>query len=253
MFNELRFAISFLTLLPLAPKKALEEAKIANSISFFSLVGLIFSAFTALMIYLNSFFHNHWVMAILIIVSHALLSGGLHLDALMDSHDGLACSDRPREKILEVMKDSRAGAFAVIGLFITLSAQLIFISQAFYELDLYLYLLALAPVLSRFFLVFELVFFVKQSEEKSSLKTFASANKLRAMILNLAVLLVLIYIYPLTKICITVFVLIAFVFSFFLYRFLNYKLKGQNGDSMGCGLVINEAFIYFLIFVFSAL
>ena len=72
-------------------------------------------------------------MAILIVLSHVVLSGGLHLDALMDSHDGLACSDRSREEIIRVMKDSRAGAFAVIALFFALTAELIFISQAFYN------------------------------------------------------------------------------------------------------------------------
>lgn len=42
------------------------------------------------------------------------LTGGLHLDGLMDTADGLL-SGQPREKMLEIMKDSRAGAMGVIA------------------------------------------------------------------------------------------------------------------------------------------
>ena len=41
------------------------------------------------------------------------VSGGIHLDGLLDTADALS-SWRPREKRLEILKDSHAGAFAVI-------------------------------------------------------------------------------------------------------------------------------------------
>jgi adenosylcobinamide-GDP ribazoletransferase len=255
VINELRFALSFLTLLPVSPKKKLEEQVISDSVAFFPVAGVCFTALTVLCIYFNEFFENHWVMAIMIMLSHALLSGGLHFDALMDSHDGLACSDRSREEILRVMKDSRAGAFAVIGLFFVLLVQLVFISQAFYKEFLYLYLLASVPVISRVFLVFEFIFFInpKKLDSKSSLMTFAKTNKTKAILVSLITFVAMHYFYSGTKVCITAFFVIALVFSVLLYRFLNYKLKGKNGDSMGCGLVINEAFMYLLIFLFSAI
>mgnify|MGYP002622442352 CR=1 FL=1 len=42
------------------------------------------------------------------------LSGGLHLDGLMDTADGLF-SHRPPERMLEIMKDSRAGPMGVMA------------------------------------------------------------------------------------------------------------------------------------------
>lgn len=255
LFLELRFAMSFLTLLPVSPKKEVDSKIISDSVAFFPIAGLFFALLSFICIYLNDIFANHWVMAILIILSHALLSGGLHLDALMDSHDGLACSDRSREEIVRVMKDSRAGAFAVIAIFFVLTAQLIFISQAFYTEFLYIYLLCCVPVFSRIFLVLELVFFVnpKKLDPKSSLLTFASANKIKALAISIFLIALIHYFYPLTKICISVFMLMGLIFSIFMYRFLNYKLKGKNGDSIGCGLVLNEVFMYFMIFIFSSL
>jgi adenosylcobinamide-GDP ribazoletransferase len=251
---ELRFAVSFLTLLPVSPKEKVPEKDISNSIAFFSFTGLIFLFATLVIIVLNEAFQNQFVMAFFIILVHTLLSGGLHLDAVMDSHDGLACSDRPREEILRVMKDSRAGAFAVIALVLVVIAQLIFISQSKYELANYHYLLAYVPVFSRFFMVLELIFFVdsKELEAKSSLLVFSQAHKYRALAINLFVVLTLFFFYPMEKLYLFAFVLIALVFSVLIYRFLNHKLKGQNGDSIGCGLVLNETFMYLLLFWFSA-
>jgi adenosylcobinamide-GDP ribazoletransferase len=42
-------------------------------------------------------------------------SGGLHMDGLADTADGFF-SSRPRERILEIMKDSRIGAMGVIAI-----------------------------------------------------------------------------------------------------------------------------------------
>ena len=43
-----------------------------------------------------------------------LVTGGIHMDGFMDTTDALA-SWQPKEKKLEILKDSRVGAFAVMG------------------------------------------------------------------------------------------------------------------------------------------
>lgn len=43
-----------------------------------------------------------------------LVTGGIHMDGFMDTSDALA-SWQPKEKRLEILKDSHVGAFAVIG------------------------------------------------------------------------------------------------------------------------------------------
>lgn len=54
------------------------------------------------------------LQAALLIVLMVVLTGGIHLDGFMDTIDGLF-SGREREKCLEIMRDSRVGAFGVIG------------------------------------------------------------------------------------------------------------------------------------------
>ncbi|QHT60784.1 adenosylcobinamide-GDP ribazoletransferase [Paenibacillus lycopersici] len=52
--------------------------------------------------------------AVLLLAVWLLLSGGLHMDGLMDTADGVL-SHRSRERMLEIMKDSRVGAMGVLA------------------------------------------------------------------------------------------------------------------------------------------
>jgi adenosylcobinamide-GDP ribazoletransferase len=54
------------------------------------------------------------VLGALLVVAWIVLTGGLHLDGLMDTCDGVfGRADRARK--LEIMKDSRVGSFGVLG------------------------------------------------------------------------------------------------------------------------------------------
>ena len=53
-------------------------------------------------------------LAALLVVALVILTGGLHLDGLMDSCDGLLGGRTP-ERRLEIMRDSRVGSFGVLG------------------------------------------------------------------------------------------------------------------------------------------
>ncbi|WP_148091983.1 adenosylcobinamide-GDP ribazoletransferase, partial [Paenibacillus sp. 598K] len=52
--------------------------------------------------------------AVLVLIAWAALTGGLHLDGWMDTADGVL-SHRSRERMLEIMRDSRVGAMGVIA------------------------------------------------------------------------------------------------------------------------------------------
>ncbi|MBO7746558.1 adenosylcobinamide-GDP ribazoletransferase [Paenibacillus sp. MWE-103] len=57
--------------------------------------------------------------AVLLVAFWLLLTGGLHLDGLMDTADGVL-SHRSRERMLEIMKDSRVGAMGVLAAIVLL-------------------------------------------------------------------------------------------------------------------------------------
>ncbi|RKN72947.1 adenosylcobinamide-GDP ribazoletransferase [Paenibacillus ginsengarvi] len=80
------------------------------------------------------------------------LSGALHLDGLMDTADGLL-SHRSRERMLEIMKDSRVGAMGVIAGVLLLLMKFSLLATLLPYSGGYLALLIVAPVWGRSFIV----------------------------------------------------------------------------------------------------
>lgn len=56
---------------------------------------------------------GHTLYVILLLMIPVVISGGIHLDGLLDTADALS-SYQSRERRLEILKDSHAGAFAVL-------------------------------------------------------------------------------------------------------------------------------------------
>ena len=104
--------LSFLTILP-SPMRT-EPADLARSLPFFPAVGLIVGGLAALLGWAFSWILPATPAAVLTVTGLACLSGGLHLDGLADTADGFF-SHRPRERVLEIMRDSRIGTMGVLA------------------------------------------------------------------------------------------------------------------------------------------
>jgi len=120
--KDFLLAFSFLTILPAGRIGLAGEKELARSMAFYPLVGLLIGLLLALGHYLLSFFLPKTLVLWLVIGLLCLLTRGLHLDGFADTIDGLA-SGGAREKILEVMRDSRIGAFGVMGLILLIGAK----------------------------------------------------------------------------------------------------------------------------------
>ena len=93
-YTKLVAATRFLSTLPLPGKKLLVSGETVEAApllgaEYFPLVGLFIGIILALLAWLGSGFVPQLVLAALLIVVQVLLTGGLHLDGLMDSCDGL--------------------------------------------------------------------------------------------------------------------------------------------------------------------
>jgi cobalamin 5'-phosphate synthase/cobalamin synthase len=112
--RRLGLAVTFLTAVPLPDSGAVAPADLWGSMAFYPLVGLLmglaaWGAYAALLYAVTPL-----VAAALVIVGIELASRALHLDGLMDTADGYL-SGAPRERALEIMKDSRVGAMGVFA------------------------------------------------------------------------------------------------------------------------------------------
>lgn len=104
-------AWSFLTILPV-PASDVGRLTLAMSLAFFPLVGVGLGAFLgALGLLLDRALPPGPVAAVLI-GAGVFVTGGLHLDGLMDTADGVF-GGRSCERRLEIMRDSRVGSFGV--------------------------------------------------------------------------------------------------------------------------------------------
>jgi adenosylcobinamide-GDP ribazoletransferase len=112
----LRFAlaVTFLTRLPLPVGGGASPADLRASMGWYPLIGLGIGAAGWGLYAASRHLLPGLVAAALVVALLEVFTGVLHLDGLMDTCDGIG-SGAPRERALEIMKDSRSGAMGVFG------------------------------------------------------------------------------------------------------------------------------------------
>lgn len=106
-------AWSFLTALP-APWIEADPASLAVATAYFPVIGIVLGAVLgALGLLFDRVLPTGPVAALLLSLA-AVVTGGLHLDGLMDTADGVF-GGRTRESRLEIMRDSRVGSFGALA------------------------------------------------------------------------------------------------------------------------------------------
>src|SRR6266516_7828536 len=118
-YMELVAAVRFLSVLPMPGREqSLEKDETAPHLAvgstYFPLVGRLLACLLWLLVLILAPLVPQLVLAALLVVMLVILTGGLHLDGLMDSCDGLF-GGSTRERKLEIMRDSRVGSFGVLG------------------------------------------------------------------------------------------------------------------------------------------
>lgn len=108
--NGLLTAVSFLTRLPIRPRKAISAADVAQSAGFFPLIGAVIGSIFCLAALLLKGHMPPLAIGAILVLLDALLTGALHLDGLADAADGLGGGRTP-EDVLRIMHDRRIGSF----------------------------------------------------------------------------------------------------------------------------------------------
>jgi len=108
-------ALRFLTIFPIPGAIDTDKDDLAASIPFFPVVGLLLGLIASVIALGVLRVLPQLPAAVLLVLVLLSFSGALHLDGLADTADGFF-SSRSRERILEIMRDSRTGAMGVIAL-----------------------------------------------------------------------------------------------------------------------------------------
>ena len=120
--NQLKLfftALMFITRIPVPKWVGYSEANLNKCNRYFSLVGIVVGGFGALVFWLGSFVFSNEIAVVLSMIATVLLTGAFHEDGFADVCDGFG-GGWTKEKILVIMKDSRVGAYALIGMVLIL-------------------------------------------------------------------------------------------------------------------------------------
>lgn len=166
-------AIQFLTLLPI--KRSFSAEQVGRSSVYFPIVGLIIGLILAGLNWGLGFVLPSAVVNVLLVTALALFSGGLHLDGLADTLDGMAGHRTPEER-LSIMKDSRIGGFGAIGLTLFLLIEYVTLNNI--PGTVKIQVLILAPVISRWAMV-NSIFVYPYARSTGLGKAFKEAVNLR--------------------------------------------------------------------------
>lgn len=112
--NDFFTGLQFLTRIRLVRQTEWSPESFGRSVKFFPVIGAIIGLVLVGAYFLLHRFAPVHIMAAGLILLEIIVTGGLHCDGFMDTMDGIF-SGRSRERMLEIMKDSRVGSNGVVG------------------------------------------------------------------------------------------------------------------------------------------
>ncbi len=205
--------------------------------------------------YIFIFFRaNSWSIyasTLICLASGYLITGGLHLDGLMDTFDGIFAGKKKR---LKAMKDSKVGSFGVQSLvFITLI-------QVACILKIENQIIVVLPIClfwGRFSNLFFIEKFKYMSYKKKSMnhKKFWNGFKKESLISIIFLLIFIVYqLFSIASqgifINVLLLILIGILLSYSIPNMLGKKIGGFNGDACGASVVLVETSMLFMHAIF---
>jgi adenosylcobinamide-GDP ribazoletransferase len=107
-------AFQFLTIIPTIVRRMFTPQEMGRAAGWFPLVGLVLGTILYGLSRALNLIVPTPVVAVMVLAAWLLLTRGLHFDGFLDICDGLFGGFTP-ERRLEIMRDSRVGAFGVAG------------------------------------------------------------------------------------------------------------------------------------------
>jgi adenosylcobinamide-GDP ribazoletransferase len=234
-------ALEFLTTLRLRRVSHTTTETMARTLPWFSLVGLLLGLLLAGLELLLRPVLSEPALSAILVTSLVLLTGGLHLDGLADTSDGIF-GGATLQRRLEIMRDSHIGSFGVIG--ITMVLLLKWSALLSIHGDLRIAALITVPTLSRMALSAAILTFPYARPEGLGGEFHARARASSVVINAIAPAAALLLLMGPKGI-----VLMAPAFGFVLAggRYVRNKIDGLTGDSYGALIETAEVLLLLLI------
>lgn len=231
-------ALQFLTVLPIKITSEIAEEDFGKSLRYFPLVGMLIGLALSGVASLSSLLPNP-VVAVLILIMSIVLTGGIHLDGFADTCDGFY-GPRSKERILEIMRDSRVGVMGVTGVFCLLALKCTLIASIPH--NVLWKLLIMMTVFARWSQVL-VCCTSNYAREEGKAKYFVEyAGKKELLVGSIFAVVLFLFLMKLKGLVLLVVSLLP------LLLFMNYvkrKIGGVTGDTVGATSEIAEVAVLF--------
>jgi len=228
ILNDFLLMIQFFTRIPINKNLQCEKVNFRRGAFFLPVVASIIGGMEFLIyLGLKNFLPPN-VIIVLLLLFTAMITGGLHMDGLADTCDGFF-SLRDKQRIIEIMKDSRIGSYGTIALIIDLLLKY----ELLYSLVLKGYSIAivLAPIIGRISILF--LCLSKRTAKKNGSGNIFIGNMSKPIIFSITIIILMISTYFLgVKATITPFIGVLLI-TYLVYLLCLNKINGLTGDTLG--------------------
>lgn len=244
--NACIIAFSMYSKIPM-PKVEWEKENMKYVMCFFPLVGVVIGlCFYLWGMYARNIVVGQNLYGVILTVIPVAITGGIHVDGLLDTADALS-SWQTKERRLEILKDSHAGAFAVIV------GCLYFLSWFGFACELnrsQIPVLSLGFFLSRCLSGFAVTSFpCAKNSGLAALFSERAEKKKNRFVLSIEIFVVMSGMLWIDLVLGITAILASIVSFFWYYKMSIKKFGGITGDLAGCFLQICELMIMIFIIV----
>ena len=234
MIKQFLILIQFMTRIPVFVNVEYDEEKLGKSIKYFPLVGAIIGIFLFGINFLaGKVTENRQIIAVIIVIAEIFITGILHIDGLADTFDGLF-SYAKKERMLEIMKDSRIGTNGAVVLILYFITKIILLSEVKPE-----YIL-LYPIISR--LSTSMNAGLGEYARKDGMSNgIIEKNGSKEAVISVAITVILSFL--ILRIKGLGVLAAAIVFILIFMRSVKKKIGGITGDTMGASLELTSILI----------
>lgn len=238
-------SLMFFTRIPVPKHIVYSAEKMQFSTAYLPLTGLVVGCFGALVFWLSDTYIDTTIAAVLSTVATVWLTGAFHEDGFADLCDGFG-GGYTKEKVLEIMKDSRSGAYGVVG---TVLILLLKVSALVKIGSLSLIAIPVAHTLSRITPVIISYFWLYVRPDDGTSKSKDTARKLPIGYMWLAFVSSIIPLFFMPAFWYFVLIPVVLVVSWVLGSWFKRRIGGYAGDCLGASQQLSEVVIYLTIII----
>lgn len=238
-----------MTRIPIKADMGFDE-EFHKSIVYFPLVGFVIGLISFIIGSLAIQIFDPFITSIIIVAAEVILTGGLHIDGLGDTFDAIY-SNRDKERMLEIMKDSRLGTNSLLAILFLVLIKIGLLNSAINS-NL-MCLIIFMPMISRLGVI--VMLYKTVTPRKVGMGNIFIGKATKGMfitaILYTVVIFVVIskFVFLSTNLNIIKLLLSIVAVMLFDYLFKNHiykKIDGVTGDILGCTIELGE--LIFLLF-----